>query len=757
MKIIGFILVFVAFNFNSFTQVGLGDWREHLPYLKAKKVIAADDKIFCLTESGVFSYSIVDNEIRGFSKTKGLSESAISSIGWSDKRESLIVGYESGNLDIINEGNIVNLVDIKNAASIQNKRINSIYTYDEFAYLATDFGIVLLNLRKEEVLDTYFIGNNGDKIKVNQIQIASNVIWAATENGVFKADINSVNLSDFNNWEQIQEIPNYEQNCKFISVVENKIYVLRSKSSTNDELLVSESGLWTVSSTSLGQVNSMKNVQDELWLVEDMKVRKLNLSGNELPALVIKDANDLKDVLSVDSRLFIADYRKSLLEFVGAAATSIKPDGPLSANITEVFSMGSSTWSSSGAYDEFYNGTGTKGELNQFKGQEWLNYTASNIPELANVFDIRKLATNKLDSDILYAGSWGDGLLVLKDGELENVWNETNSPLGSFGIGDLESDTDGNLWILDANSNEPVKVLTTGGEWRSLSYSSLKNRRDLTKIICLSNGDKWVMRSNNSPLYAFNENGTIENGDDDVALAFSVRDENNSVLTSNVYDIVEDKTGSVWLGGNNGIVVYSEPGKIFRTGDFYAQRPVITIDGSTQYLLSSEKVLSMAVDGANQKWIGTENSGVFLVSENGDEQMEHFTTENSPLPSNQINKISVNPGTGEIFFLTDGGLISYKGKVTEGTDSYKDLYVYPNPVRENYRGDIVVSGLIENSTVKITDVSGNLVWEGESTGGQFIWDGRNFNGSRIHTGVYLIFCSNSDESKSEVIKLLFIN
>jgi hypothetical protein len=757
MKVISFIFVFIAFSFLSFAQVGLGDWREHLPYLKAKKVIASDDNIFCLTESGVFSYSLIDNEVKAFSKTKGLSESAISSIGWSDKRESLIIGYESGNLDIINEGEIVNLVDIKNAASIQSKRINGIYAYEEFAYLATDFGIVLVNLKKKEISDTYFIGNNGDKIKVNQIQIASNDIWAATELGLFKADINSINLADFNSWVQIQEIPNYEQNCKFISVIENKVYALRSKNNTNDELLVFESGSWTVSSLILGHVNSMKNVQDELWLVEDEKIRKLNLSGNELPAVVIDDAKKIKDALGVDSRLFIADYRKSLLESSGGAVTSVKPDGPLSANITELLSTGSSTWSSSGAYDEFYNGIGTKGELNQFKEQEWVNYTSSNIPELNNVFDIRKLAANKLDSDILYAGSWGDGVLVLNNGELKNVWNETNSPQGSFGIGDMESDTQGNLWILDANSNNPVKVLSREGEWTTLSYSSLKNRRDLTKIICLSNGDKWVMRSSDSPLYAFNENGTIENEDDDVALAFSVRDESNSVLTSNVYDIVEDKSGSVWLGGNNGIVVYTDPGTIFRTGDFYAQRPIITIDGSTQYLLSSEKVLCIAVDGANQKWIGTENSGVFLVSENGDKQIEHFTSENSPLPSNQIKKISVNPGTGEVFFLTDGGLISYKGKVTEGTDSYKDLYVYPNPVRENYRGDIVVSGLIENSTVKITDVSGNLVWEGESTGGQFIWDGRNFNGSRLHTGVYLIFCSNSDGSKSEVIKLLFIN
>ena len=223
-----------------------------------------------------------------------------------------------------------------------------------------------------------------------------------------------------------------------------------------------------------------------------------------------------------------------------------------------------------------------------------------------------------------------------------------------------------------------------------------------------------------------------------------------------MYSIAEDLDGDIWVGTDQGIVVYYYPENVFEDSDFHAQRIILTIGDVTQYLLNTEMITAIAIDGANRKWLGTKSSGVYLVSENGTEEIHHFTEGNSPLLSNQINDIGINHETGEIFFATDKGLISYRGSATMGSDEFRDVYVYPNPVRENYDGDITIRGLVSDVNVKITDISGNIVYETTAEGGQATWNGKNFSGSRVSTGIYLVFCSNDDGSKTYITKLLFI-
>lgn len=744
-----FVLIFYFSLVQSQTFVG---WSEHLPYRKAKQLVASSDNIFCLTESGLFSYSLVDNEIKAFSKTNTLSDSDVSSIAWSDENETLVLGYANGNVDFLRNNELVNIDDIKNFGGFSDKQIRSIHVKDNIAYLGTSFGIVALNLRKQEVSDTYLIGENGSQIQVNDIITTETSIWAATENGIYNATLNSGNLADFNNWTRITNIPNYTRACAKLSVFDGKLYVLRNSIGSSSELYQYSNENWDLFYTNSELIYSLSTSVNELYVVLNEEIKKFNSSGNEIAIISSSEINNFRDILLENDRVFIADHENSLLEHTNGEFIQIKPDGPLRSEITSVYSIGKQTWASAGLVNE-----DLPAELYLFSNLEWENFTDSSVEELKDKKSITSIAGNPRNESIIYAGTWGDGIFEFENKELKNYYHSSNSPLDNNGIVSMDSDDEGTLWILDANSGKSIKALTSEKEWVSLSYSSIDSRSDLRKIIALQNGDKWVLRGLGSSLFAFNVNRTIANNDDDVKSNFFVRDENNSNISSQIHDITEDQKGSVWLGTSSGVAVYSDPGTIFRDGNFFAYRPVITIDGSTQYLLSTENVQCIEVNGANQKWIGTENSGAFLVTENGDKQLTHFNTLNSPLPSNNIQKISVNPGTGEVFFVTDKGMVSYRGKVTEGTENYNDLYVYPNPVRETYKGDITVSGLMNNSTVKITNVSGNLVREGKSEGGQFIWDGKNFNGSRVHTGVYLIFCSNSDGSKSKVIKLLFIN
>jgi hypothetical protein len=232
-------------------------------------------------------------------------------------------------------------------------------------------------------------------------------------------------------------------------------------------------------------------------------------------------------------------------------------------------------------------------------------------------------------------------------------------------------------------------------------------------------------------------------------------------LMDRVYSVNEDIDGNIWVGTIAGPVVYYSPYDIIdREDDIIGTQILIPRNDGTNLadpLLKGEKINCIVIDGANRKWLGTEKSGAFLMSEDGKQEIFKFNSENSPLFSDNVRSIAINDDNGEVFFGTDKGILSFKGQATKGGEEYQDVYVYPNPVRENYRGDITVTGLVANVNVKITDISGNLVYETQALGGQAIWDGKNFSGERVSTCVYLVFCSNEDGTKTYVTKLLFIH
>ena len=210
---------------------------------------------------------------------------------------------------------------------------------------------------------------------------------------------------------------------------------------------------------------------------------------------------------------------------------------------------------------------------------------------------------------------------------------------------------------------------------------------------------------------------------------------------NDVYCITEDLEGEIWIGTSKGVAVYKNPQQVWNNENFYAIQPGLDLnDGLYHPLLETETVTAITIDGANRKWIGTKGSGVFLVSENGEKEILHFTSDNSPLMSNTITTIAVNQISGEVFFGTGDGLISYQGDAVKGNDSFAGVYVYPNPVREDWDGPVTVTGLKENSDIRITDITGNLVFKTTSLGGQAVWKGINLNGIRVKTGVYLVFC-----------------
>jgi hypothetical protein len=298
-----------------------------------------------------------------------------------------------------------------------------------------------------------------------------------------------------------------------------------------------------------------------------------------------------------------------------------------------------------------------------------------------------------------------------------------------------------------------------GNQWTGFTIPE-SNENDLGSIIVDRYGQKWIiMRYGNLNPYSllvFTDNGTPDNPADDHAKRLNSNPGNGNIPGNIVFAMAEDLEGEIWIGTEKGVAVFYSPENVFTGEDFDAQRILVEQGGYVQYLLENEIVTAITIDGNNQKWIGTDRGGVFLFSPDGTKQIQHFTAEDSPLLSDRITSIAINVN-GDVFLGTDKGIIAYRGTATPGGESNENVYAFPNPVKDGYDGYIAIKGLVKNAEVRITDVSGDLVYSTKAEGGQAIWNGRNFNGKKVKSGIYLVFASNETGSEKVVTKIVIIN
>jgi len=316
----------------------------------------------------------------------------------------------------------------------------------------------------------------------------------------------------------------------------------------------------------------------------------------------------------------------------------------------------------------------------------------------------------------------------------------------------------GTLWVGGSGSDDLLFAKTPEGQWYSFHIDEI-GPITLTDIAIDNIGQKWIVAPRGVGVVVFNDNGTLANSGDDQSRKLTQNLNNGNLASNNVFCIAADFDGEIWVGTDNGISVFYSPESAFSGGNYDSQQILVEQDGYVQYLLENEGVRVIAVDGANRKWIGTDNAGVFLLSEDGTEEILHFTKDNSPLFSDEITSLGIDHLSGEVFIGTDKGIVSYKGTATWGTPEFEpdDVYAYPNPVEPDYEGPIAIKGLVRDADVKITDAAGNVVFATIANGGQAIWNGNNFSGTRAKSGVYLVFASNEDGKQTFVTKVLFIN
>ena len=400
-----------------------------------------------------------------------------------------------------------------------------------------------------------------------------------------------------------------------------------------------------------------------------------------------------------------------------------------------------------------------RGELFQFTDENWQSFINWNCT------DYTVVTSDPIDPQKVYVGAWGDGVFVYQNGQLADHYTDKNSTLrtnipgiSSFCIGGITIDDDKNLWIAQGGVSSPISIRKPDGTWTSLSWSSYLSTFALGNIHIDQHKQFWVPLPPDHGLFVFDPNGTIGNEKDDKIVKFNPISAYNDIIQG-VFCVTSDRDGTVWIGTDHGPLYYADPTAVFNGETKGTQVIIPRNDGSATAdpLLVTETINCITIDGANRKWFGTASGGAFLCSPDGTKQLYHFNTDNSPIFSNNVLSIAINDKTGEVFFGTERGIISYRADATQPNENFTNVYVYPDPVRENYEGIITITGMIENATVKITDISGNLVYQTKSSGGQAIWNGKTHGGRRVATGVYIVFCSNDDGSKTYVTKMLVIH
>jgi ligand-binding sensor domain-containing protein len=754
--------LFFAVFFEAHSQLPVGSWRAHFAYGRSIRVTEAGERIYNASRQGLFYLDKNDNSIGTLTKINGLSDVDISAVSYSANNQVLIVGYKNGNLDLVFPRQIVNISDIKRLQTAGRKSISNLLFIDDKVYLACGFGVVVIDLERKEISDTWYIGPGGISLEVLDVETDGTYLYAATVEGVYYADLNSPNLSDFSAWSRINSLPEPNVAYKYVKWFGSRLYLVKEDTSGNEIVLVDEGSSWQTFLTANGLVRSLKVSSGILLVVDQQSTRGFNSSGSiilDLSDYGSGTPNPMDAIYSSDQTLWVADNFNGLVRYSGGMTQSMIPKGPGTENAFHLSVSSNKVFVSGGGYDYARVNLYRNGEMIIYEDDDYVTVFDLDVRDLVRVLPHPRL------KDISYAATWGFGIIEYDRFFPQNVYNPSNSTLETIIPGDycrisgMVFDNQENLWVANTSVPNPVSVRKKDGSWKSFPYGGLINHNTLGDIIYTQNGHFWILLPRGGGLFAFDVNGTIDDTNDDQTRKFGVVDENGSLISNEVYSFAEDKNGAVWVGTNDGIAVYYNPGNVFSDQDFSARRIIVPgpNPGEGAYLLANEVVTSIFVDGGNRKWVGTEKAGVFLLSPDGIKQIHHFTTRNSPLISDNIASIAVHPKTGEVFIATNLGLVSYRADATEGQSSFQNVLVFPNPVRPDFDGVISVTGLMEETVVKITDINGYLVYETMSTGGQATWDGRNLRGQRVKTGVYLIFLSNRDGSETHVSKLLFIH
>ena len=734
-------------------------WESYYSYNNISVGTVSNQTIVTAAENALLLFDSSQGTAETITTIEGLSGDNISALATYEN--VILVGHENGLLaqidintkKIIFESGITR----SNIISAEKKQINHIQLVANSAYVATGFGIVEVNPETLEFGDTYYFGPTSSSIEVNQVFVFENALYAATKQGLFKTPQTNLNKLEFSSWDKLAA-----GNWAFLWAQDNSLYAVKDEGSS---LSFFQLGNTVQKKATFPGV--LKNVSPhENGVLITVSNRVYDTDKSFVRTQTIGDLDGVKPntfnfTISLNDQKWIGTSSEGLIRYANDTDFDlISPQGPLLNSIFDIEHLQDELWIAHGDYNLFYNPYPLeKYGLSSYIDKQW-----ENIPnnQLFNADSFVRTVAHPTEIGTLYACSYHGGIVAIEDNTPVALWDQTNSGLESLTfegpnyvsirVRDALVDDNGNLWSITGYVQKGLKKRSPSGQWTGydLSVAVL----DYTQEAGYSNLELY----NNKILFF----GGVQSGLIGVDISQSppqmkrIMGGAMGLPAEDIRSIRLDKDNRLWVGTRYGLAVLYAPNRFFEE-DTQLRSVVISDGGNLRELLSGQFISDIEVDGNNQKWISTTSSGVFLISPDGGQILQHFTKENSPLPTSSVKTIGINEVSGEVYFGTLNGMVSFQGDAYAESESLSDANVFPNPVRPNFLGNVVIRGLQQKTRVKITDIAGNLVYDTTSQGGSISWNLRSFSGARVRSGVYLIFITSKDGLDSAVKKLMVIN
>ena len=781
------LIAFVSFT-TAVAQTAVGNWKVYSMFSDIKKMEQSHNKVYYLSGTNLFSFDKETEETYSYTLKNKLNDITVDNIYYNNEKNYLLITYSSGNIDLLyDDGTVVNLPDIKNSTLNYSLEINDVAFLGDCIYVATKFGLIVFDETRHEVKysgvydkEISLVACVGDYIVIDQ----NRALYYIHKDDRFETFDSYTNIAKGNYLDDMQGIS------------DNKMLVrLTSK---NINLYTIDFSLNKINSTSVDVTKTASNFingKEEVYFVSNNTVNSVSSDGvktshssipAELSSQIVSIWED-PDKLWVGNKDGIANYDVSdnglTVLYDKFKPQALNVDYPVFITSDKNGKIYVSNMSESMYYDFTYRNKSfissiDKDEIKDVAPTEFTASHRSN-PSKEILYDTYQLAVDPEDPEIYYVGSFWEGLYKVKDGKTIAQYNPENSSLTeSWGcrVNAVAFDKENNLWctneivaeglpslhILPAEARK--KETTTVQDWIPITLGSFYSSKDVRLLMCKKSNmificdGKWI-----GYVVAYDTNGTYTDTSDDKFMMWNkfIDQDGKNYSYNRVSALAEDKNGKVWIGTTSGIIEISNPKNATNTSLTVTRLKVPRNDGTNyaDYLLDGVHVTSISVDNSNRKWIGTMSDGVYLVNENGTEILEHFTSENSYLPGGITYSVLAHPHNNSVFMGTEFGLVEYSSDSSPAKEDYSEIYAYPNPVKPEYTGLITITGLMDNSLIKIADSAGNVFYSSRSEGGMVTWDGCNSAGERVKSGVYFVYVSQNENEQSSgaVTKIMIIN
>lgn len=764
IKKLGFLVICLSF-INGFSQEQL-QWNGFFSFNKIVDVTESPTKIMAVSENAFFSKNLNTNELKVINTIDGLKPETISTVYFSAASNKTFVGSINGLLLVINnDGSILYKNGIVEEVPVSPfiKKINHFNEYNGKIYISCDYGITVFDLVTLEFGDTYYIGNSGETIKIYQTTILNDQIYAVTQNnGIKTAALSNPNLVDFSQWQTF--------NTSFwtgITTINNQLVAANTNGIVYKFTGNTPSQIANVNGTVLDIRTNVTN----LIVTTTTSVYVFNQALQQVAQFQSSQVLDLTVTFTcatvINDMIYIGTNENGVLSAPISNLSNfvfIKPNGPFNDNIFRLKKASKTLYALYGKYNRTYNPYNPNFPYlpYQFPISKFNSQIGWSIIPFADIFGaqaLSSLALNPNNEKEMYISSYFSGLLKVVNDVPTTLFNHTNTGANGLELNNTDEglrvngpayDRDGNIWVTENFMNKPLKVLRTNGQWQSYDLSDIISESNVASYalpLVDKNYTKWIPTSRNG-LIAFNE--TINKS------MKITNDATGNLPISDVRCLAIDNRNQMWIGTGRGLRIISSVDQFLSQDEIATRSIIILEDNLAQELFFDQFILDIAVDGANRKWVALADAGVYLVSPNGQNTIYHFTKENSPLPSDNVNDIEIDPVSGEVFFATEKGLVSFKGTATRPSEDLANVYVYPNPVRPGFTGTVKIASLTNKANIKITDIEGNLVYETTSEGGTIEWDTTAFGKYKVASGVYMILVSSQDGSDTIVKKVMII-